>query len=328
MLVSEFVCVKVSQSSKRFCKAWGFPDANIGDTINVPLEKLSRGSSYKVLCVCDYCGQEFEIAFGSYQAKKKNSYIHKDCCINCRSRKIQETLIAKYGVRSPLQVPEFLEAAQQTCLDRYGTRFPTQLEEIDKRRRQSMLERYGAEVAIQSPAIRAKMEAAWQAKYGASSPLASPIVQEKIHQTCLERYGVAYVFQDENGYWQAEGSDLSDDKRALFNSRPQIEMYEACLNLGYECMLNYRIGEYCYDVAVFLDNVCIDLEYDGSYWHQGKEAFDQHRDEVSVENGWKVVRFKQMGNYRHGPNSKQIQAAIDKLLQYDSSVLILELKGP
>lgn len=64
-------------------------------------ESLSKGSPKLVILVCDYCGKIYEKR--KYNMSYDISYTQKDCCIECKPKKIRETSIAKYGVENPAQ---------------------------------------------------------------------------------------------------------------------------------------------------------------------------------------------------------------------------------
>ena len=78
------------------------------------------------------------------------------------------------------------------------------------------------------------------------------------------------------------------------------------------CFLNYPESLLSLDCAVFLDNVKIDVEYDGWYWHQDTNR-DRRRDNFVKSKGYKILRVK--GNHQDlMPTQEQIDTAISQLL--------------
>jgi hypothetical protein len=74
-------------------------------------------------------------------------------------------------------------------------------------------------------------------------------------------------------------------------SKPQVEFFNLVKVIKPDAVLNYPI----YDINVLLDiavpSLKIDLEYDGSYWHQD-DKFDSERDDKIKSKGWKIYRFR------------------------------------
>ena len=55
--------------------------------------------------------------------------------------------------------------------------------------------------------------------------------------------------------------------------------------------LNLPCGTCALDVVVKFEHICINIEYDGSFWHQDQQK-DRHRDEFVKTQGYKVLRIK------------------------------------
>ena len=89
-------------------------------------------------------------------------------------------------------------------------------------------------------------------------------------------------------------------------SSPQRTIYEI---LG--GTLNYREGRYTIDVALEICGVKVAIEYDGWYWHKGREAHDSKRDAILLNRGWRVLRVKSGEKI---PDHQQLGIAIALLL--------------
>lgn len=124
-----------------------------GTKINVKIEDLAKGSHARVRVACDYCGQVKEVSYKDYL---KNHDELGDCCVKCRSIKYKSTMIKKYGVISPMRVPELLEKQIANNKAKYGCEWPMQTEEVKAKSRETMLEKYGAEHALQVDDFLAK----------------------------------------------------------------------------------------------------------------------------------------------------------------------------
>ena len=250
--------------------------------------------------ICPECGKETKfISLG------KKGY-HKFCSYKCRSNskevkeKYIQTNLEKYGVEHPFQSEEIKEKKKQTCLEKYGVEHPFQSEEIKEKKKQTSLERYGVEHPSQNKEIKEKSKQTCLEKYGVEHPFQSEEIKEKKKQTSLERYGV-------ENYNQTQEARENHSKRmknggavyALsFNqnpSKPQVELYELVKSLfPEESILNFpaqgKSGKsYSLDIAIL--SLKIDVEYDGSYWHQDEEK-DEERQKDLENLGWKFLRYR------------------------------------
>ena len=87
-------------------------------------------------------------------------------------------------------------------------------------------------------------------------------------------------------------------------------------------VLNYRVGRYTVDAALFVGDAKIACEYDCSYWHAGRGSEDQKRVQRLIAAGWKVLAIK--AAYAQ-PSAEQMKCAIAALLDgEDYREIILE----
>lgn len=78
-------------------------------------------------------------------------------------------------------------------------------------------------------------------------------------------------------------------------SKPQVQLFNFIKKTYPDAILNYPIQirkDKGYSLDVAIPKLKIDYEFDGSYWHKGREVRDFFRDENLLENGWCVVRIK------------------------------------
>ena len=138
----------------------------------------------------------------------------------CRTCATKKTILEKYGVENPFQVPEFKEKIKETNKKRYGSETPFafgqdrykqrikekygvdnvfQLEEVKEKIKNTCIKKYGVEYSAQATEVKEKIKNTCIKKYGVESVLASPLVRQKIENTNMERYGqtVAYPFNSE-----------------------------------------------------------------------------------------------------------------------------------
>ena len=115
MIVTREVSIKINESNYQYFDNMGY-EVSIGDTLNIPIELLSKGSHYKIKCKCDTCGLEKEVIFKNY-IKYDNEWGFY-YCRKCSEYKRKETLKINYGVEYPIQNKKIFQKMKQTTSER------------------------------------------------------------------------------------------------------------------------------------------------------------------------------------------------------------------
>lgn len=179
--------------------------------------------------------------------------------------------------------------------------------------------------------------------YGVDWCLQREDFKQKQKDTCLEKYGVEYISQDAgfrqtviNSCRERYGVDnvsyddaVKKKKMESFyqngtcpTSKPQIALRDMLEEMYGNCDLNYPLAWYSLDCFIEVDGVKIDVEFDGSYWHTGKEEKDARRDKYVQGCGYKVLRFFSSGKL---PTKGQIKANVDVLLTTDTKYIRIDM---
>jgi len=114
-------------------------------------------------------------------------------------------------------------------------------------------------------------------------------------RTKLQKKRMSDSTRSNKEYMKRLKYEMKNGKAAYMNqfiknpSRSQVELYNIILKLCPYAVLNYPCLNYSIDIAIPFLNIAI--EYDGSYWHQDKEA-DKIRQTKLENEGWKVIRFE------------------------------------
>jgi len=111
-------------------------------------------------------------------------------------KKIQNTILKKYGVENNFQRKEVKEKIKQTNLEKYGVKHPLQNKKIFNKYKQSLLKKYGVENNFQRKEVKEKIYQTNLERYGAKYPIQNKEIKEKACQTNLERYGVKHPIQN------------------------------------------------------------------------------------------------------------------------------------
>ena len=168
MLPKQKVTLKWNSKIKKHYVDLGYEYTKMKDEFLVDINDLTKASNVKIKVICDYCGNEYTVEWGSYH-KLKQKENNKDCCSNpkCTGAKAQESIRLIYGVNSINEIEFVKEKRNKTNLERYGVENPFASEIIKEKIRKTNLEKYGVEVPTQNPEIK-----------------------KKALNTCLEKYGV------------------------------------------------------------------------------------------------------------------------------------------
>jgi hypothetical protein len=128
MILTRDIDIKISESNYQYYDDLGY-DVAIGENIKIPVELMSKGSHYKIVCKCDGCGIEKEVIFKNY-IKYDNNW-GEYFCRKCSEKKRKETLRKNFGVDYRIQNKKVLNKMKNTLIEKYG------VDNISKRDKQN-----------------------------------------------------------------------------------------------------------------------------------------------------------------------------------------------
>lgn len=151
------------------------------------------------------------------------------------------------------------------------------------------MKKYGVEYPFLTKEAKEKSVKTCLEKYGDVNPFSNKEVRAKAINTCREKYGCDYPVQNPEIRKRMQ-EVLANKKELVPCSSQQLKIYEM-LQDEYKVELNYPLSQLNLDVAIFIGDIKIDLEYDGWYWHQDQQK-DIKRDRIVQKMGYKVLRVK------------------------------------
>jgi len=262
--------------------------ALFGEIIIVKITDLPKNSNVNIKVQCDYCNKIITKKYYKYTNNKENSIIKKDCCAECQPIKTKESNMIKYNTLSTNQLQFVKNKKIATSIDKYGCISPMQNKEVRNKVSNTNLDRIGYE-----------------------NVLSSKVIREKSKKTCREKYGFEYAIQ--NPEIQAKRTNTLYQNGTCPTSSQQLEIYNILKENNYTVELNYPLSNINLDVAIFIDDIKIDLEYDCYHWHKDQQK-DRKRDEFTKSQGWKILRIKSGHKI---PSLEQIIESINKLVSTD-----------
>lgn len=233
--------------------------------------------------------------------------------------KVKKTNLKKYGVVNPMQNEEIKNKAIQTNLKKYGVSNVMFVDKFVEKIKNTMLTKYGVENYSQTEDYKIKFMNTSLKKWGVPHPFQSEEIKYKIYKTNMERYGYPNALK--NPKIKKKLIDSFYKNGTCKTSSQQKYIYHLLKENGYNVELNYPLSNVNLDIALFIGNTKIDIEYDGTYWHQDKNK-DRKRDEFVKSQGWKVFRIV---GQRAVPTLKQLEDGINTLLNTDKNFIRIYL---
>lgn len=315
MVIEEQHLIRVGTRTISHYRNLGY-DCNFKDEILVWTSELTKSSSKIISVKCDYCGDIYHPTYASYNHNKTKTIINKDCCEKCVSQKTREVCVEKYGVGCTLQLEEVQKKRRNTILNRYGVDNITKLPETIKKMQQTCLTRYGEDNYRKTDICDERIKKTCLEKYGVDNPSKVDEFKQKKIETSLSHYGTEYPIQNEDVKIKCiTNRNITLSKNGnIPTSSQQIGVFNTLNDYGYDVKLNYPESKFTLDIAFFKDDIKIDIEYDGWYWHQDEEK-DNIRNNILINKfGWKVLRIKSSSLL---PTKKQLLDAINSLINTD-----------
>lgn len=275
--IGETISVPITTRNITYYKNKGY-SCNCGESLEVKLQDLNPNSTILETRVCDICGKEYE--------RKHNQNINSYSCYG-------EDVCAECFKNNEDIKQHKIEAQKITFLHLYGETNPMFVSELVAHIGDTMEKRYGVRNASQVEEFKQKQENTMERLYGARKALQIPQFKEKFTATLCDGNNVK----------------TSSQQKACF------EMLKAH---GYKVEINYPYSYYSLDVLIIMpDNILIDFEYDGLFWHNEKlKNKDAARDKYMKRHRFKIIRIKSDSSV---PTWEQIQSQIDFVMQSEEN---------
>lgn len=215
---------------------------------NKPIRKTLNS---KVKFICSVCNKEaiktfkcLNYPFVCKHCKNKLSQLD----INVKTKK-KMTCISRYGVDNCFKSKDKINLSKQTKLERYGNKNYNNREQA----KQTCLKHYGC-----------------------NTPAQSKLVQEQIKKTFIKKYGVDNYFKTLECRLKNFNAFISKDGYSL-RSKKEQKLYEY-INENYNgnIILNNRTILNGKELDVYLPDLKLAFEFDGTYWHADPRFYDEN----------------------------------------------------
>ena len=321
MLISnQLIEVKVTGRTLKHYKDLGY-NVKCLDIIKVPPEHLTDGSHCDVKICCDICGKEITRPYKQYIAYHTYGY---DTCNQCKDSKAKQTCIDKYGVNTHMLVPDIQTKFQNIIYDKYGVDNISKLETVKEQKKQTCMDNFGVENPMHSEFIKEKIEQTNIKKYGCKNPQQNKEIKYKTELTNIKKYGVKNPNQ--NPIIKAKAIKTMTNNGTVPTYKQQIALYKVIKTKYSNAVLNHPFSTCSLDVFVCINNIKIDIEYDGGFWHIDQQK-DIRRDKFLQSQGFKILRIR---SNRLLPTDQELFDAIDYLVATEhhfKEIILKDWKG-
>ena len=289
-------CLENDINELPYCKECGKQHSSFKQNPN----KTSKYDSY---VFCDYCSRHCSRYSNEARQKGMNTTIERYGDHNMKTERGKEeyknSMIKKYGVETPMHVPEFAEK----CLkDENG------------------------EWRILSDDFKKKQKKTWDINYQDGHPMRDPIILSKIKENTLERYGVTNHTQkhistetlevlndkaeleklyDQYGYLKGVADSLGVhqssvqramarlgcviDKKYYSVGEKEVCSFLETLGIEYEEQHRFDPKDRRKSCDIFIPEHSLAIEYNGVFWHstavKEDKKFHQERSLRFIELG-------------------------------------------
>lgn len=293
--------------------------------IVVKIQDLPNNSHTKIKYKCDNCGKIFTTSYVTWVKSKYKEL--GDLCKNCAVQiKLPKSMEDKYGDSNPSKVSSIMDKKKQTNLNKYGNEWSIASKQVREKIVESFVEKYGVDNPMKDNFIQQKAKNTNCIKYGGNSPLCDSDIREKSRQTCLNKYGVENAYQLKEFQEKARNTLYKNGNVPI--SKAEQNLCKILKEMFGEdnCYPSYPFGSLSLDCLVILDNIKIDFEYDGFYWHKNRGQYDAARNAVLLGQGYKIIRVK-ANNQDIMPSKQQIQNAVDKLVKNNRHLIFIDMNN-
>lgn len=293
--------------------------------IKVKIDDLPASSHLKIKYRCDNCNEIFETTYHAWNHRKYKEL--GDLCKKCAAKiKLPQAMVDNYGYNNPIYVPSIIEKKKQTNIEKYGTEWAISSSIVRERSKQTMIERLGVDSSMKSEEVKEKARITNNIRYGGNAPTCSEEVLLKIQQTCIIRYGVSNPAKVQKFKEKARKTLYKNNN--IPSSKAEEKFCEILKDIYGEenCVPGFPEGAYSLDCLVTINNIKIDFEYDGRYWHENRKQKDGARNAILMNLGYRIVRVK--GNNKDTmPSKEQIIQAVDYLLKENHHLVFIDMNN-
>lgn len=278
MIITEYATLKINPNNYKYLISLGYNNIKINDFLEIPVNKLSIGCSYKISVKCDVCGKEKMLSYSRYM-KSFNNGGYYACCNKCNLEK-----------RKHACTDEIKEKVKNTCLKKYGTSNYFKTDECKEKIKQTNLKNYGVDNVFKNDEIKKQIQKTNIEKFGVDNPSKSVEIKIKKETTCLRNHGVKSPYQNRYIFEKNLKSGLKIKKfeNSELNYQGSYEL--DFLNIFYNKIdiekgltINYEIdnkNKY-YHSDYYIPSLDLIVEIKSTYWYNKCKKINEIKEQYA-----------------------------------------------
>ncbi len=224
-------------------------------------------------------------------------------------KKIKQTNLEKYGVINPMFCDAIKEKLKITNLQKYGLENSFQREDIKEQIKQTNLEKYGVEHLYQSEEIKQKFKNSRKITafenfqniclnlgYTLLCDFEHYIGTNNIYQVQCKKCGNIFNTRYDDGKLISRCFVCEPRKFPPIRSKKEIEVYDYVSSIYKgKVISNDRTVIGPQEIDIFLPDLKLGFEFDGTYWHSLKsDNYHKHKDELGLKSGVKIYHIDEV----------------------------------
>lgn len=320
MLVTKTIKILINKRNLRYYVKLN-SDIKVGDTIDIDVKDLSKGSHIFVDVDCDKCGEHKRMMYKTYKYLLDENGLY--FCIKCSaSIRTKETCIKKYGVDNVYKVDWIKQKQKNKVMEKYGCEYYSQTDEYKEKFKKTCLERYDCEHHLQNIEILNKRNKTNLDKYGVEHSSLNPVVRNKQTITriknIVKNIGYEFIDYDFNEHkikMKCSEGHISDVKATLIYHRKNYNVIICPIcnpvgvqhsarekellkfiedNYNGEILENNKSVINPYELDMYLPDLKLAIEFNGVFWHTIKfkpENYHYDKFDLCKEKGIKLINI-------------------------------------
>ena len=305
MIINNSVDVKCSSSNKKIYEEKGYK-RNDNGYFNVKVKDLTKGSKVKISVKCIQCGTVKKVIYKNYI--KQTSDNTKDYyCTNCKTIKIKQTNIERYGVDTLFKLPEFQEKIDNIMLERYNAKDALSNKDILYKMNNNIKNKYNVNNISQIQDIKDKkldtLSKTWLTRLRKNSNLTilhgnyeTKTFTAICDQGKKHTFNISYdLYHNRKEFNSIICTKCHKEGRNIYGNEDKLVNFIRD-NYDGELILNSRKIISPYELDIYLPELKLAIELNGFQWHSDKKiGKDYHLMKTNMCNeiGIQLLHFYQ-----------------------------------
>ena len=164
MILTKKVMVNLNNGTINYYRELGYNTTDKKQII-ILVSDLKKNSHTQIQVKCAKCGSVKEMMYKTYN-KITNNNKSEYYCSKCKSEKIKQTNLEKYGVENIFQYEKIKEKIKHNNIEKYGVDYYQQTDNYKNKVKNTNLERYGVSSYTKTEKCKLKIKQTKKERYG------------------------------------------------------------------------------------------------------------------------------------------------------------------